>query len=173
MAAVIGMEQAFLNEICQQTNTVIANLNSPGQLIISGATENIAKATELAKTKGSRVMPLAVSGAFHSPLMQPAVEGMAQILEKTTFRNPIVPIISNVTAQPLTDARQFKDELLQQLTSGVQWQKSVEYMVAQGVMSYYEIGAGKVLAGLLKRINKEIEVVNIGDVAGVKALANT
>ncbi|MDD5189815.1 MAG: ACP S-malonyltransferase [Dehalococcoidales bacterium] len=171
MAAVMGMDEAVLNEICRETGTVIANLNSPGQLIISGGAENVAKAAELAKAKGSRVMPLAVSGAFHSPLMQPAVEGMAQVLAKVNFRNPSVPIISNVTSQPLTSASQFRDELLKQLTSGVQWQKSVEYMVAQGTKNYYEIGAGKVLAGLIKRINKEVEVVNLGDVAAIKTLA--
>jgi [acyl-carrier-protein] S-malonyltransferase len=170
MAAVMGMDEAALIEICRQTGTVIANLNSPGQLIISGATANIAKATDMAKAKGSRVMPLAVSGAFHSPLMLPAVEGMSRILAKVTFRNPTVPIISNVTAQPLTDGGLFKDELLKQLTSGVQWQKSVQFMISQGVKSYYEIGAGKVLAGLMKRIDKDIETVNIGDAASLKAL---
>ncbi len=170
MAAVMGMDEATLIEICRQTGTVIANLNSPGQLIISGATANIAKATDMAKAKGSRVMPLAVSGAFHSPLMLPAVEGMSRILAKVTFKNPEVPIISNVTAQPLTDGGLFKDELLKQLTSGVQWQKSVQFMISQGVKSYYEIGAGKVLAGLMKRIDKDIETVNIGDAASIKAL---
>jgi len=172
MAAVMGMDEAVLLDICRQTDTVIANLNSPGQLIISGATANVAKATELAKTKGSRVMPLAVSGAFHSPLMLPAVEGMSRILAKVNFRNPTVPIISNVSTQPLKTGGQFKDELLKQLTSGVQWQKSVEYMIAQGIKNYYEIGPGKVLTGLLKRINREVETVNIGDVTAVKALAN-
>ena len=170
MAAVMGMDEAVLLDICRQTDTVIANLNSPGQLIISGATANVAKATELAKTKGSRVMPLAVSGAFHSPLMLPAVEGMSPILAKVTFRNSKVPIISNVTAQPLTDSGLFQDELLKQLTSGVQWQKSVQFMISQGVKRYYEIGAGKVLAGLMKRIDKDIETVNIGDAASLKVL---
>lgn len=171
MAAVMGMEEATLSQICFEAGVNIANLNSPGQLIISGAVNNITKATELAKAKGARVAPLAVSGAFHSPLMQPAVEGMYAALAKVVFQNPAVPIISNVTAQPLTDGSQFKDELLKQLTSGVQWQKSVEYMVAQGVTSYYEIGPGKVLAGLIKRINKEVEVNNIGDFNGVKLVA--
>jgi len=173
MAAVIGMDETTLNLICLEAGVIIANLNSPGQLIISGGVGNVTKATELAKAKGARVTPLVVSGAFHSPLMQPAVEGMSAALSKVVFQNPSAPIISNVTAQPLTAANQFKDELLKQLTSGVQWQKSVEYMVAQGVKSYYEIGPGKVLSGLIKRINKETEVVNIGDINGVKLISGT
>ena len=171
MMAMIGIEEAVLAEICQQTGTVIANINSPGQLVISGATENIRKAAELAKAKGAaRAIPLQVSGAFHSPLMQPAVDGMTQILAKVNFKNPSVPIIDNVTGQPLTDGSQIKDELLKQLCSGVQWQRSVEYMVKQGVGRFIEIGPGKVLAGLIKRISKEVEIVNIGDANAVKGL---
>jgi [acyl-carrier-protein] S-malonyltransferase len=172
MAAVIGLDEDVLAAICRETGTVIANLNSPGQLVISGAADNITKAGEMAKAKGaSRYIPLQVSGAFHSPLMQPAVEGMTQIFAKVTFKDPVVPVIGNVTAQPLTHGSQIKEELLKQLTSGVQWQRSVEYMTAQGVGKYYEFGPGKVLAGLIKRISKEAEMVNIGDVNQVKALA--
>lgn len=171
MAAVMGLEESILAEVCKETGTVIANFNSPGQLVISGAVANIAKASELAKAKGAaRAIPLQVSGAFHSPLMQPAVDDMAQILAKVAFRDPSVPIIANVTAQPLTNGTQFKDELLKQLLSGVQWQRSIEYMLKQGVARFIEIGPGKVLAGLIKRISREAEVMNIGDVAAVKNL---
>ncbi len=171
MMAVIGLEEAVLAEVCQQTDTKIANINCPGQLVISGTTENIAKAAELAKSRGAaRAIPLQVSGAFHSPLMQPAVDGMAQILAKVIFKDPLVPIIANVTAQPLTTAGQFKDELLKQLTSSVQWQRSVEYMLKQGTGRFIEIGPGKILAGLIKRINRDVEVMNIEDVAAVRGL---
>ena len=171
MMAIMGIEEAALAEICQQTGTVIANFNSPGQLVISGTSENIVKTAELAKAKGGiRAIPLQVSGAFHSPLMQPAVDGMTQVLAKVTFKDPAVPIISNVTAKPLTNASQFKDELLKQLCSGVQWQRSVEYMLKQGVSKFIEIGPGKVLAGLIKRISRDAEIVNIGDVTAVKGL---
>jgi [acyl-carrier-protein] S-malonyltransferase len=174
MVAMMGIDESALTEICQQTNTIIANYNSPGQLVISGANDNIAKAVELAKAKGAaRAIPLQVSGAFHSPLMQPAVEGMSPILAKVAFRNPAVPIVSNVTAQPLTNASQFKDELLKQLSSGVQWQRSVEYIQKEGITKFVEIGPGKVLAGLIKRINRDAEMVNIGDITAVKNLANT
>jgi len=171
MMAMIGIEEAVLAEVCRETGTVIANINSPGQLVISGALENIAKAGEMAKARGAaRAIPLQVSGAFHSPLMQPAVDGMAQILAKVTFKDPSVPIIANVTAQPLTHGSQIKDELLKQLCSSVQWQRSVEYMVHNGVGKFIEIGPGKVLAGLVKRISKESEMMNIGDANAVKGI---
>ena len=172
MIAIIGLEEAVLAEICRETGTVIANINSPGQLVISGVTENITKAGEMAKARGAaRAIPLQVSGAFHSPLMQPAVDGMTQILAKVNFKNPSIPIIANVTVLPLTSGSQIKEELLKQLCSGVQWQRSVEYMVRQGVANFIEIGPGKVLAGLIKRINRDVEMVNIGDTNAVKGLA--
>ncbi len=172
MMAIIGLDEAILAEVCKETNTVIANINSPGQLVISGAVENIARAGEMAKAKGAaRALPLQVSGAFHSPLMQPAVEGMTQILAKVTFKDPIVPIIANVTAQPITSGSQVRDELLKQLCSSVQWQRSVEFMAGQGVGKFIEIGPGKVLAGLIKKISRESEMANIGDANAVKGLA--
>jgi [acyl-carrier-protein] S-malonyltransferase len=173
MAAVLGLEESILAEICQQTETTIANINCPGQLVISGASEKVAKASELAKAKGAaRVVPLQVSAAFHSPLMQPAVDGMADILSKVNFRDPAVPIIANTTAQPLTSAAQFQAELLRQLTNPVQWQRSVEYMVGQGVKSFIEFGPGKVLTGLVRRITKDAETINVSDAAAVKSLGN-
>jgi [acyl-carrier-protein] S-malonyltransferase len=172
MMAMIGIEEATLAEVCRETVTVIANINSPGQLVISGATENITKAGEMAKARGaSRAIPLQVSGAFHSPLMQPAVDGMTPILAKVTFKDPSVPIIANVTALPLTQGSQIKDELLKQLCSSVQWQRSVEYMVGQQVGRFIEIGPGKVLAGLIRRISRESEMMNLGDANAVKGLA--
>jgi [acyl-carrier-protein] S-malonyltransferase len=171
MMAVIGIEETALAEICRQTDTVIANYNCPGQLVISGAGENITRAAESAKARGAaRIIPLQVSGAFHSPFMQPAVDGMALVLAKVTFKDPIVPIIANVTAQPLTSGSQIKDELLKQLHSGVQWQRSVEYMLQQNTGRFIEFGPGKVLAGLIKRISRDAETVNISDVNAVKAL---
>jgi [acyl-carrier-protein] S-malonyltransferase len=171
MAAVLGLEQMVVEEICRQAGAVIANVNCPGQLAISGSAGNIARASEMAKAKGaSRVVPLQVSGAFHSPLMQPAVEGMQTALSKVSFRDPAVPIIANVTAEPLTYGTQIKGELLKQLTSPVQWQRSVEYMLGKGTKAFYEIGPGKVLAGLIRRINRETEIENLGDLASIKAL---
>jgi [acyl-carrier-protein] S-malonyltransferase len=172
MAAIIGLDEAILTEICQQTDTGIANFNCPGQLVISGATENIERAVELAKEKGaSRTVLLPVGGAFHSPLMQPAVDGMAEILPTVAFRDPTVLIVANVTAQPLTTGEAVRTELLNQLRSSVQWQGSVEYMLSQGVTSVIEIGPGRVLTGMMRRINRETETTNIGTAEDIKALA--
>ncbi|MFC2071579.1 ACP S-malonyltransferase [Chloroflexota bacterium] len=169
MAAIIGLAEAALAEVCNETDTCIANFNCPGQLVISGAEENIAKATDLAKAAGaSRVIPLAVSGAFHTPLMQSAADGLSEIITTLDFQDPTVPIIANITAQPLTTAEQVKSELLSQLCHGVQWQRSIEYMVDDGVSTFIEIGPGKVLSSLIKRINKDVKTINIGDVEAIK-----
>ncbi len=170
MAAVIGLEETPLREVCQQTRTYIVNMNSPGQLVISGERYSVAKAMEIAKDRGAaRVIPLLVSGAFHTPLMQPAVEGMTEILSRLAFADPAIPIIANTTAQPLTTAQAVKEELIQQLYCCVQWQRSVEYMISKGVSTFIEIGPGKVLAGLIKRINREVQTINIGDAPSVSS----
>jgi len=172
MAAIIGLDEPVLAEICQQTDTCIANYNCPGQLVISGATAKVEQAVELAKEKGaSRAVPLEVSGAFHSPLMQSAVNGMAEVLPTIDFRNPIIPIVANVTAQSLTTGETMRAELLDQLRNSVQWQRSIEYMLGQGVTSIIEIGPGRVLTGLMRRIDRSVETANIGDAEAVKTLA--
>lgn len=172
MVAVIGLAESLLAEVCAATDTVIANYNCPGQLVISGPLENMSRAAELAMEKGaSRVVPLQVSGAFHSPLMKPAQEGLAVKLDSLTFSDPSVPIIGNVTAKPLSTGDEIKQELNGQLMNGVQWQRSVEFMIDNGVGTFYEIGPGKVLAGLNRRISKEIATKNIGDVATISKLS--
>ncbi|MFC2010842.1 ACP S-malonyltransferase [Chloroflexota bacterium] len=173
MVAIIGLDEASLAEVCDETDTRIANFNCPGQLVISGAEENLPKATDLAKARGaSRTIPLQVSGAFHTPLMQPAVDGMSEIIATLNFHDPTVPIIANTTAQPLTAAEQVKAELINQLSNGVQWQRSIEYMIDDGVSTFIEIGPGKVLSGMIKRINKEVNTLNIGDAEAIKNLVN-
>ena len=169
MAAIIGLDESSLTEVCQETNTWIANFNSPEQLVISGAKENLAQAMDSAKAKGAlRVIPLPVSGAFHTPLMQPAVDGMSDIIAVLTLNKPEVPIVANTTAQPLTTAASIKEELLRQLCNGIQWQRSIEYMVNNGVSTFIEIGPGNVLAGLTRRINRDVKTLNIGDVDTLK-----
>jgi [acyl-carrier-protein] S-malonyltransferase len=173
MSAIIGLDETKLAEVCKKSDTVMANINSPGQIVISGAAENVTKAMEMATAAGaSRAIPLQVSGAFHSPLMQPAVENMVKYLDATTFKKPSIPVIGNVTALPLTTSEDVKTELRKQLTSPVQWQRTIEYMVKHGVTTFIEIGPGKVLTGLIKRINKEVVTQNIGDLTAVKALSN-
>ncbi|HUT68293.1 MAG TPA: ACP S-malonyltransferase [Dehalococcoidales bacterium] len=173
MAAIIGLDEAKLAEVCRNSDTVMANVNCPGQIVISGAAGNITKAMEMATAAGaSRAIPLQVSGAFHSPLMQPAVEGMIKYLDATTFKTPSIPVIGNTTARPMTTAEAVKMELRNQLTSPVLWQPTIEYMISKDVSTFIEIGPGKVLTGLIKRINKEVATLNIGDLEAVRALGN-
>jgi [acyl-carrier-protein] S-malonyltransferase len=169
MAAIIGLDEAPLSELCAETGAQIANINCPGQIVISGAEDNINRAVELAKSRGAhRAIPLQVSGAFHTPLMQPAVDGMAKIIAKLEFNDPTPPLIGNTTAQPLTTAPAVKEELLYQLCNCVQWQRSVECMIGDGVSIFIEIGPGKVLAGLIKRIDRNVKILNIGDAESVR-----
>ncbi|MFH0914082.1 MAG: ACP S-malonyltransferase [Chloroflexota bacterium] len=170
MAAVLGQEEGKLASLCAETGTQLANINCPGQMVISGAEENLNRACETLKSGGSKVIRLPVSGAFHSPLMQPAAEGLAKVIASLKFRPATVPIIANASAKPVTQPEEIKSELLTQLCHSVQWQRSVEYMLAQGVDTFIEIGPGKVLTGLIKRINKDVKTLNIGDVAAIKAL---
>ena len=130
---------------------------------------NGAEAVELAGQKGAaRVIQLPVSAAFHTPLMQPVVEAMMKILAKPSLADPSIPVIANTTAQPLTTAQAVREELVHQLCNCVQWQHSVEYIVNEGVKTFIEIGPGKVLTGLIKRINREVQTLNIGDVQAVR-----
>jgi [acyl-carrier-protein] S-malonyltransferase len=169
MMAIIGLDEALLAEVCEETDTRLANINCPGQLVISGAKENLAEAANLAKTRGAyRTIPLPVSGAFHTPLMQPAVEGMSEIIATLSFHEPTIPIIANTTARPMTTAEAVRAELIEQLCNCVQWQRSIEYMVDNGVTTFIEIGPGRVLAGLIKRINKAVKTINIGDVKAIR-----
>ncbi len=169
MVAVIGLDEALLAEVCDETDTRIANVNCPGQLVISGAEENLAKAADLAKARGAhRTIPLPVSGAFHTPLMQPAVDGMSEIIATLSFHDPVIPIIANTTAQPLITADMVKAELLRQLCNGIEWQRSIEYMLGEGVSTFIEIGPGKVLSGLIKRIDKNVKTLNIGDAEAIR-----
>jgi [acyl-carrier-protein] S-malonyltransferase len=186
MAAVIGMDAEALQEICQEVSrelsseraennhpgqgqVTIANYNAPGQIVISGELRALEQAAELAKARGAKkVMPLAVSGAFHSPVMYPAVAGMIQALAVAPLQNPTLPIISNITATPLTDGQELRVELAHQLATSVQWIRSVEYLRDAGVTTFIEIGPGQALAGMIKRIVKGAKIINIGNVADVE-----
>jgi [acyl-carrier-protein] S-malonyltransferase len=171
MAAIIGLDESVLTEVCAETGARIANINCPGQIVISGAEGNLTQAMDLAKAKGAhRVIRLQVSGAFHTPLMQPAVDGMAEIIATLSFNQLTIPIIGNTTAQPLTTVESIKEELLRQLCNCVQWQRSVEYMVSDGVSTLIELGPGRVLAGLIKRIDRNVKIVNIGDADAVRLI---
>lgn len=173
MAAVIGLDEASLADICTQSGTKITNFNCPGQLVISGDKDSLGKAVKLAEAKGARrVIPLQVSGAFHTRYMQPAADGLAEIIATIPFAAPQIPIVANTTASEMTTAEMVKEELLSQLCNSVQWQRSIEYMIESGVSTFIEIGPGKVLSGLIKRINRDVKTINICDIEAVTNLAD-
>jgi [acyl-carrier-protein] S-malonyltransferase len=163
MAAVLGLEDAIVENICKTTEGVVvaANYNCPGQLVISGDIEAINKACETLKEAGARrALVLPVGGAFHSPLMEPAREELAAAIENTTFSKPKCPIYQNVTASAITDENEIKANLILQLTAPVRWTQSVQQMIADGATHFTEVGPGKVLQGLVKKINRDAETAS-------------
>jgi len=163
MAAVLGLEDNIVETICAETagTVVAANYNCPGQLVISGEVDAVNKACESLKEKGARrALVLPVGGAFHSPLMEPAREELAAAIEATTFSKPNCPIYQNVTANAVIDEAAIKDNLISQLTAPVRWTQSVLQMVADGATLFTEVGPGKVLQGLVKKINRASETTS-------------
>ncbi|HVB25554.1 MAG TPA: ACP S-malonyltransferase [Ktedonobacteraceae bacterium] len=193
MAAVIGMDAEALEKACQQATAeasasetgeaesthpgmgkvIVANFNAPGQIVISGEQHALEIAMERAKAGGAkRVIPLAVSGAFHSPVMQPAARMLAQAIRVTALRNTSIPIISNISATPLTTAEAISEELAQQIASPVQWTRTIEYLINAGITVFIEIGPGQALTGMVKRIAKGVTMLTISSMADIeKAVA--
>lgn len=176
MAAILGLEfgavAAVAAESAQKTGAVCqaANDNGGGQVVISGAKEAVAQAMELAKAAGAkRAVPLPVSAPFHCALMQPAAEAMQAALATAAIRPPVVPVVANVLAAPITDPEEIRRRLVEQVTGTVRWRESVAYMAAQGVDTFFELGAGKVLSGLVKRIAESATGVAIGTPADIAA----
>lgn len=162
MAAIIGLDRNVVADICGDSQVEIANINTPSQIVISGRREAVNTAIELAKSKGARkVIALPVSGAFHSELMASAQMGLNAALRSSQIDNPRSPVIGNLSGQPLNTESQVRDELERQLCGCVDWVKSVETMVGMGADTFVEIGPGNVLTGLVKRINKDVNLVNI------------
>ncbi|WP_179335649.1 ACP S-malonyltransferase [Winogradskyella costae] len=163
MAAVLGLEDNIVEDICKTIDGVVvpANYNCPGQLVISGEVDAINKACEAMKEAGARrALVLPVGGAFHSPLMEPAREELAAAIENTTFSKPNCPIYQNVTASAITDENEIKANLISQLTAPVRWTQSVQQMVADGAAHFTEVGPGKVLQGLVKKIHRDAETAS-------------
>ena len=166
MAAVIGLEPAVVGEVCctawKEGIVQAANFNSPGQIVISGSVTGVRKAMELAKARGARIVKeLVVSGAFHSPLMQSARDGLRSALEKTRISDTRIPVYTNVTAKPVRKAEEIQTTLEEQLTSPVRWWESVENMIADGATAFLEVGPGKVLQGITKRINGTVSATGV------------
>jgi [acyl-carrier-protein] S-malonyltransferase len=172
MAAVIGLDEAPTREVCAEAGVVLANLNCPGQLVISGEAERITRACELAKAKGAkRALPLPVAGAYHSPLMATAQPKLQAELAKTKLSAPLVPVISNVTAQP--HGSDIAARLVEQVTSSVRWEDSIRHLLAQGFSRFIELGPGTALTGFMKRIDKTAQVLNVADAASLEATVKT
>jgi len=169
MAAVIGLNDEVVSQIAAEAGVHVANYNCPGQIVISGEAKRIEKAMGLATAHGAlKVVQLQVSGAFHTSLMQSAADGLAQAISEVAFNAPAIPVIGNASAKPLVSIGDVKDELVQQLCHPVQWQKSIEYLLSQGVETFVEIGPGKVLAGLVKRIKRDARTINVGDARSLR-----
>lgn len=160
MAAVLGLDDSKVEDICASVNEIVvaANYNCPGQIVISGSVSGVEQAGALLKEAGAkRVLPLAVGGAFHSPLMQPAKEELETAISNTTFHTARCPVYQNIVAKAVTDPQEIKENLVKQLTGPVRWTQSVQAMIADGATHFTECGPGKVLQGLIAKINKEMQ----------------
>lgn len=172
MAAILGLDEETLAEICTEAGVEIANVNSHDQIVISGDKAALEVAMSTAKAAGARrVVPLAVAGAFHSQLMAPAQDGLSKALEESTFNTPSAPIVANLSAQKITTGEEIKQELESQICHCVQWKQSVVSMRAMGVTTFVEFGPGRVLSGLVKRIDRKAKTVNVGDATSAQKVA--
>lgn len=166
MAAIVGLEPSVVDEICREASTVgivqPANFNSPGQVVVSGSVSGVRKAMELCMNRGARIVKeLAVSGAFHSPLMLSAKDGLRNALDEVKIKEAHLPVYANVTAKPVKRADEIRELLHQQVTSPVRWQESISNMIRDGAARLVEVGPGKVLQGLIQRIDSTVEVLGV------------
>ncbi|WP_110929384.1 ACP S-malonyltransferase [Bacillus massiliglaciei] len=174
MAAILGMDRSELSEIAAEVTETgesvqLANINCPGQVVISGTRDGVQAASAKAKEKGAkRALPLDVSGPFHSSLMKPAAEKLQAVLNEIAINKAAVPVISNVTAEPVTDPEEIKTKLIEQLYSPVLWEDSVKKLQALGVDTFIEIGPGKVLSGLIRKIDRSLTAISISDMASLE-----
>ena len=162
LAAVIGLAETDLAAVCEETGAEITNLNGAGQIVIGGPRQAVVHAMDLAQARGAaKVVPLNVSGAFHSSLMRPAVEGLSAAIEHANLQDAAIPIVANTTARPIASTEQVREELINQLYSAVRWQHSIELMAQLGVKTFVEFGPGRVNAALIRRIAKGVKTESI------------
>ena len=170
MAAIIGLDEAATRQVCAETGVELANLNCPGQIVISGAADRMKTACDLAKTRGAkRALPLPVAGAYHSALMAGAQPKLRAALGGITLASPTVPVISNVTAQPHGAPAEIAQRLVEQVTSSVRWEDSMRQLLSQGFTRFIELGPGTALSGFLKRIDKNAQALNVADQPSLEA----
>ncbi len=170
MAAIIGLDQEQVKKLCREASAVgtvePANFNAPGQTVIAGTAKAVENAMELAKSSGAkRALPLSVSGPFHSSLLQPASDKLKAALSQVQISSARIPVVANISAESETDPGEIRENLIQQVSNPVLWQQSVEKLIQLGVTAFVEIGPGKVLSGLIKKIDKNAKMYNIEDVA--------
>jgi [acyl-carrier-protein] S-malonyltransferase len=169
MAAVIGLEESPTREVCVEAGVVLANLNCPGQLVISGSVDRIEQACALAKAKGARkAIPLPVAGAYHSPLMASAQAKLKTELDGLPISSPKVPVVANVDARPHATPEDIRARLVEQVTASVRWEESMRYLLAQGFTRFIELGPGTALSGFMRRIDKEAQTLNVADLASLE-----
>lgn len=170
MAAIIGLDETSTRAVCEEAGVELANLNCPGQLVISGPTERLATACDLAKKKGARkAVPLPVAGAYHSALMSAAKPRLYEVLRAIPLNIPAVPVISNVTARPHDAPADIHRRLVEQVTAPVRWEDSMRYLLAAGFTRFIELGPGTTLTGFMKRIDKSAQVLNVADAPSLEA----
>jgi len=168
MAALIGLDEVTAEEICRESGAQMSTINTEQQIILAGDHHSLAMAIDMASARGAKkAITLQVGGAFHSGLMSPAQNGLNAMIDSLTFHDPLVPLVGNVTAKSLGTADEVKEELRLQLTSCVQWNNTVKFMLKDGIDTFYEIGHGKILSGMVKRIDRSASITSIGDFASV------
>jgi [acyl-carrier-protein] S-malonyltransferase len=171
MAAVLGMDFMTMEEIARETGVYISNVNTPEQIVISGERLAVARFCDMALARGARkAIPLRVGGAFHSRLMEPAREGLIEAVDRLAFTDPAVPIVANCTGEALTKADEVKEELIAQISSCVQWSRSIDYMIGSGVSHFIEIGPGRALSSMVKRIDRSVDTDSVGDLDSILKL---
>ena len=169
MAALLGLDEDAARQLCADTHTEVCNFNAPGQIVIGGDAEAIATACKLATERGAkRAIPLDVTGAFHTSLMEPAAAPFAQAVADAALQDPMVPLLSNMTAAPMTSATEIVDALVYQLTHPVRWVECVQYLASNGVTRVVEFGPGRVLTGLIKRIAPSVTLQNVNSAASLQ-----
>ena len=172
MAAVLGLDEMVLEEVARESGTFVSNVNTQQQIVISGSKIAVARAMDMASARGAKkVIPLRVGGAFHSGLMEPAKAGLIDAVNNVDFKTPRVPIIANCTGQPLKSAEEIREELITQISGCVQWKRTVDFMIKSGVTNFLEIGPGKALGGMVKRIDRSASVTSVSDLASILALS--
>jgi len=174
MAAIIGLEEAATRQVCSQAGVELANLNCPGQIVISGAADRLAKACDLAKASGAKkAIPLPVAGAYHSRLMATAQPKLAKALSSVSINSPAFEVISNVTARPHGAPAGIHQKLIEQVVSPVRWEDSIRFLLAQGFTRFIELGPGTALSGFTRRIDKNAQMLNVADAATLETAVQT